>query len=43
MFNFWDTVLNPVFLITFGLVMAAFVPLLLSVWSTWLANDDSGE
>jgi hypothetical protein len=38
---FLDTVLNLRFLITFGLVMAAFLPLALSVLFTYLNN--SGE
>jgi hypothetical protein len=41
MFNeFWDIILNPVFVIMFGLVMAAFVPLLISVYTTWKENGD---
>lgn len=36
--QFWDTMLDPVFGITFGLVLAGFLPLLLSVWLTW-RND----
>jgi hypothetical protein len=38
--EFWDIVLNPIFVITFGLVMAAFVPLLLSIYVTWKENGD---
>lgn len=38
---FLDTVLDLKFLITFGLVMAAFLPLALSVLFTFLNN--SGE
>ncbi len=37
--GFWDMVLDPVFLVMFGLVMAGFLPLLLSVWTTWIEND----
>lgn len=33
--DFWEYVLSPVFLIPMGLVVLAFLPLLLSVWSTW--------
>lgn len=35
---FWDTVLNPVFLITTGLVLGAFGPLLWSIVVTWGEN-----
>jgi hypothetical protein len=35
---FWETVLSPVFLITTGLVVGAFAPLLWSVWVTWQEN-----
>lgn len=38
--NFWDIVLNPTFGLTFGLVMLAFLPILLSVWNTWLNNGE---
>lgn len=41
--EFWDIVLNPTFLITFGLVMAAFLPVALSVWVTWDDNRDNVE
>lgn len=41
--NFWDMVLDPVFLVMFGLVLAAFIPLLLSVWVTWVDNDSEEE
>ncbi|NJL94526.1 MAG: hypothetical protein HC915_12790 [Anaerolineae bacterium] len=41
--DFWDIVLNPVFLVTFGLVMAAFVPLGLSVLVTWQENAEHTE
>jgi len=33
--NFWEYVLNPVFLIPMGLVVLAFLPLLTSIWQTW--------
>lgn len=39
--NFWDYVLNPVFLVTFGLVAAFFVPMLWSMWVTWNQKDNS--
>lgn len=39
--EFWDMILNPVFVITFGLVMAAFVPLLISVYVTWKENGEN--
>ncbi|MEZ4835570.1 MAG: hypothetical protein R2873_26865 [Caldilineaceae bacterium] len=42
-FDFWDLMLNPAFLITFGLVLAGFLPMLLSVWSTFVTNDDQDE
>lgn len=38
--EFLDIALNPVFLVTFGLVLAFFVPLLLSVWVTWDENAE---
>jgi hypothetical protein len=38
--DFLDIVLSPIFLITFGLVMAAFLPLLYSVWVTWRDNRE---
>lgn len=37
---FWNTVLDPFFLITFGLVALAFAPLLISIWLTWEENPD---
>lgn len=40
--EFWDIVLSPVFLVTFGLVLAPFLPVLWSVWTTWL-NDGEIE
>lgn len=39
--DFLDIALHPVFLITFGLVMAAFLPLALSVWVTWDENAEA--
>ena len=33
--EFWDIVLSPVFLFTFALVLAPFLPVLWSVWTTW--------
>jgi hypothetical protein len=39
--EFWDMILNPVFVIMFGLVMAAFVPLLISVYVTWKENGEN--
>lgn len=41
--SFWDYVLNPVFLVTMGLVLAAFLPLLLSVWLTWQGEPEETE
>jgi hypothetical protein len=41
--DFWDLVLNPIFLITFGLVLAAFLPLVLSIWATYMGNEDHPE
>lgn len=41
--NFWDYVLNPVFLFTFGLVLLFFAPLAWSVWITWQENKESPE
>lgn len=38
-----DIILNPTFLIMFSLVLAAFLPLLFSIWTTWLENDDASE
>jgi hypothetical protein len=37
--SFWELVLRPSFLIPAGLVVLAFGPLLLSVWTTWQTND----
>jgi hypothetical protein len=36
--GFWEIVLNPLFLITFGLAAAPFAFLLYSVWGTWEEN-----
>lgn len=33
-----DYVLSPVFLLTFGLTLGTFVPLLWSLWITWQEN-----
>lgn len=33
--DFWQFILNPVFLIAAGLVLLAFLPLAISVVSTW--------
>ena len=33
--DFWEYVLNPVFLIPAGLVLLAFLPLAISVLTTW--------
>lgn len=38
--NFWDIMLDPVFGITFGLVLAGFLPLLWSVWDTWMKDGE---
>ena len=38
--EFLEIVLNPVFLVTFGLVGAFFAPLGFSVLVTWLENED---
>jgi hypothetical protein len=38
--SFWDYFLDPVFLVTAGLVLAFFLPMLLSIWLTWEASDD---
>ncbi len=38
--EFWDIVLNPIFVIMFGLVMLPFVPLLISVYVTWKENGE---
>ena len=35
---FLKTVLDPLFLITMGLVLAAFAPLGLHIWATWSAG-----
>ncbi len=39
--NFWDYILSPTFLITFGLVGAGFLPLLWGLYVTW--RDNPGE
>lgn len=41
--NFWDIVLNPVFLIMFGLVLLPFLPLAASIWVTWEEGANKGE
>lgn len=33
--DFWEFVLNPVFLITMGLVVLAFLPVAISIVTTW--------
>jgi len=38
--DFLDVVLNVTFLSMFGLVLAGFLPLALSVWVTWLDNAE---
>ena len=38
--SFWDTMLDPVFGIMFGLVLLPFLPLLWSVWTTWLRDGE---
>lgn len=35
---FWNTVLNPAFLVTAGIMLGGFVPVLLSIKSTWDEN-----
>ena len=42
-FNFWEYVLTLPFLITIALVLCAFVPLLSSVWTTWMSTDGNPE
>jgi len=32
----WSTLLDPVFLITIGLVLASFLPLVVHIWLTWV-------
>lgn len=39
-FNFWDTWLSLQFLIPAGLVMAFFLPMLLSLLFTWEENAE---
>lgn len=38
-FEFFDVATNFAFVATFALVLAAFIPLLLSVKKTWEAKD----
>lgn len=38
--DFWDQVLTLPFLMMFGLVAAGFLPLLYSVWQTYLENEE---
>ncbi|MGF1507657.1 MAG: hypothetical protein ACFB51_21395 [Anaerolineae bacterium] len=38
--EFWDVMLNPVFLVMFGLVLLPFAALAYSVWVTWEENKD---
>jgi hypothetical protein len=42
-FDNWEIVLRPSFIITAGLVLAGFLPLLLSIRATWLANGEKKE
>lgn len=39
----WNTLLDPVFLITFGLVLAAFLPVTWHIWNTWVNADKQQE
>lgn len=41
--DLWEVVLNPVFLITVGLVGLPFLILLYSVWVTWQENRGNDE
>jgi hypothetical protein len=41
--DFWEMVLNPVFLIMFGLVLAGFLPVALSALVTFLENSEQME
>lgn len=36
--EFWDIVLNPIFLVTVGIIALPFLALLWSVYDTWI-ND----
>lgn len=38
--EFWDIILNPTFVIMFGLVALPFLPLLWSVYVTWKENQE---
>lgn len=42
-FDLWEYVLNPVFLLTTGVVLAGFVPMLYSIWRTWEAAGDESH
>lgn len=37
--DFWEYILNPGFIIMFGLSASMFLPLLWSVWRTWQDNE----
>lgn len=39
-FDFWAQAVDLRFLITFALVMGAFVPLVYSLWRTWQTDAD---
>jgi len=38
-YNFWDYVLNPVVLVTLGLLLLPFAVLGYSLWVTWQDNQ----
>lgn len=41
--DFWTQALSFGFIVTFGLVLLAFLPLLLSLRATWMSDDDLGD
>jgi len=38
--DFWEIVLNPIFLVMFGLTAGTFAPIAWSVWVTWQENNE---
>jgi hypothetical protein len=39
----WEKILDPMFLITMGLVLAAFAPLVIHIWLTWSSGGDQKQ
>lgn len=41
--NFWDQALGFGFMVTFLLVLGAFLPLVISIWRTWLEHEEQQD